>query len=84
MTTAGGHTQPVAKIRRLCGDYLMDRGVDPAPVFSASGLDYTNNEEHDTPLPVERVGVLFEQGGHMITKPWVCPRDDFHYECAVC
>ena len=59
----------------------MDRGVDPAPVFGAS-LDYTNNEEYDTPLPVEQVGILFERAAAVTDNKamGLSMGRDFHYE----
>ena len=83
MTTAGGYTPSLSpRFAAYVRDYLMDRGVDPAPVFSASGLDYTNNEEYDTPLPVERVGTLFEQAAAVTDNKTMglSMGRDFHYE----
>lgn len=63
-------------------DYLMDRGVDPEPVFDASGLDYKHHEEYDAPLPVERVGELFERAAAVTGNRFMglSMGRNFHYE----
>ena len=63
-------------------DYLLDRSVDPAPVFFASGLDYHSHEEYDAPLPVESVAALFEKAAEVTQNPsmGLSMGQDFHYE----
>ena len=60
----------------------MDREVDPGPVFEASGLDYTNNEEYDLPLPLESVAALFEHAAEVTNNQTMglSMGRDFHFE----
>ena len=60
----------------------MDREVDPGPVFGASGLDYTNNEEYDLPLPLESVAALFERAADVTNNQTMglSMGRDFHFE----
>ena len=60
----------------------MDRGVDPADVFSACGLRYLSAEEYDAPIPVEQVACLFERAAEVTDNPsmGLSMGQDFHYE----
>lgn len=83
MSSVEGYTPSLSpRFAAYVRDYLMDRGVDPGPVFEASGLDYTNNQEYDLPLPLESVAALFEQAAE-VTKNQsmgLSMGRDFHYE----
>jgi AraC-like DNA-binding protein len=40
-------------------DYLLDRGIDPLPLFTNSEIPW-QDEDYDTPIPVPRVARLLE------------------------
>lgn len=40
-------------------DYLLDRGIDPAPVFEACDIP-AKDGEHETPVPVPKVAKMLE------------------------
>ena len=63
-------------------DYLMDREVNPGPIFEACQIDFHNSEEYDRPLPVERVAQLFERAAEVTDNPFMglSMGQDFHYE----
>ena len=83
MAAAGVYTPSLSpRFAAYVRDYLMDRGVDPEPVFRASGLDYQHHEEYDAPLPVERVGELFERAAAVTDNRFMglSMGRNFHYE----
>lgn len=63
-------------------DYLMDRGIDPRPVFAACGVAFESNEETDQPIPVEIVAQLFEEAARVAGDSAIglTMGRDFHYE----
>lgn len=63
-------------------DYLMDRGVDPDPVFLESGISSTCDEDFDESLPVEQVAKLFELAAHYTNNPCMGMNmgQGYHYE----
>ncbi|MDG1012522.1 MAG: AraC family transcriptional regulator ligand-binding domain-containing protein [Luminiphilus sp.] len=83
MSSAGGYAPSLSpRFAAYVRDYLMDREVDPQPVFEASGLDYTNNEEYDLPLPLDSVAALFERAAEVTNNRTMglSMGRDFHYE----
>jgi AraC-like DNA-binding protein len=65
-------------------DYLLDRKVDPAPVFEACGMSSNNNEESDTPLPVPQVAMLMEMAARATDNPHMGMSMglQYHYEAS--
>ena len=63
-------------------DYLMDREVNPGPIFEACDINFNNSEEYDRPLPVERVAKLFQRAAEVTSNPFMglSMGQDFHYE----
>ena len=83
MAGTGSYTPSLSpRFAAYLRDYLLDRAVDPASVFAASGLSYDVHEEYDAPLPVERVAALFEKAAQMTDNPTMglTMGRDFHYE----
>lgn len=63
-------------------DYLLDRGIDPEPIFTESGIPYSQSEEHDCALPVYKVAKLFELAARYSDNPCMGMNmgQQFHYE----
>ena len=63
-------------------DYLMDREVNPGPIFEACDINFNNSEEYDRPLPVEQVAKLFQRAAEVTSNPFMglSMGQDFHYE----
>jgi AraC-like DNA-binding protein len=63
-------------------DYLMDRGIDPEPIFTESGVPYSRGEESDFALPVPQVAKLFELAARYSNNPCMgmSMGRQFHYE----
>jgi AraC-like DNA-binding protein len=63
-------------------DYLMDRGIDPGPIFAESGIPYSQAEEQDGSLPVHKVATLFELAAKYSDNPCMGMNmgQQFHYE----
>lgn len=63
-------------------DYLMDRGVDPGPVFADCSIAFQHDEEFDTPVPVTQVVELFERAASGTGNPCMGLNmgQEFHYE----
>ncbi len=63
-------------------DYLMDRGINPRPVFSACGVAFESNDETDQPIPVDVVAQLFEEAAQVASDSAIglSMGRDFHYE----
>ena len=83
MAGTGSYTPSLSpRFAAYVRDYLLDRAVDPASVFAASGLSYDVHEEYDAPLPVERVAALFEKAAQVTDNPTMglTMGRDFHYE----
>ena len=83
MPGASGFTPSLSpRFAAYVRDYLMDRGVNPAPVFDACGIDFNSKEEYDTALPVEAVANLFEGAAAITQNPTMglSMGQNFHYE----
>jgi AraC-like DNA-binding protein len=63
-------------------DYLMDRGVNPDPVFAECGIHSRKDEDFDTPVPVQQVVNLFELAARYTANPCMglTMGQEFHYE----
>jgi len=63
-------------------DYLMDRGINPRPVFEACGVAFESNEETDQPIPVDSVAQLFDEAARVAGDSAIglSMGRDFHYE----
>ncbi len=63
-------------------DYLLDRGIDPEPIFTESGIPYSQTEEQDCALPVYKVAKLFELAARYSDNPCMGMNmgQQFHYE----
>lgn len=65
-------------------DYLLDRQVDPEPVFRACDVPSKKNEESDTPLPVPQVAMLIEKAARVTDNPRMGMNmgEHYHYEAS--
>tara|TARA_R110002110_G_C13470525_1_gene721027 strand:+ start:145116 stop:146141 length:1026 start_codon:yes stop_codon:yes gene_type:complete len=65
-------------------DYLMDRGVDPDPVFEQCGIALMQSQEFDTPVPVRQVAALIEIAGAVTDNPCIGMNmaQSYHYEAS--
>jgi AraC-like DNA-binding protein len=63
-------------------DYLLDRGLDPDPIFAECGIESRKSEEYDCPLPVEQVANLFELAARYTDNPRIGINmgQRYHYE----
>jgi len=63
-------------------DYLLDREVDPDPIFCRCGVPLKQGEEYDTPLPVAQVASLLEEAATVTDNPGMglSMGQDYHYE----
>jgi AraC-like DNA-binding protein len=63
-------------------DYLMDRGIQPDPVFAEAGISSTKDEEYDAPIPVQQVATLFEAAARYSDNPCMGMNmaQQYHYE----
>ena len=63
-------------------DFLMDRGVNPGPIFEQCAVPADANEESDRPLSVETVARLFERAAEVTGDSAIglSMGRDFHYE----
>ena len=63
-------------------DFLMDRGVNPAPIFEQCEVPVDSNEDSDRPLPVGTVARLFERAAEVTGDSAIglSMGRDFHYE----
>lgn len=63
-------------------DYLLDRGVDPDPIFAECGIESRKSEEYDCPLPVQQVATLFELAARYTDNPRIGMNmgQRYHYE----
>tara|TARA_R110001592_G_scaffold363372_1_gene685960 strand:- start:66779 stop:67801 length:1023 start_codon:yes stop_codon:yes gene_type:complete len=63
-------------------DYLLDREIDPTPIFRECGIEAAKDEEFDCPLPVQKVAALFELAAQHSQNPCMgmSMGQDYHYE----
>ena len=63
-------------------DYMLDRGVDPEPIFNECGIQSVKSEEFDSPLPVRQVALLFELAARSTDNPCMGMNmgQQYHYE----
>ena len=63
-------------------DYLLDREIDPAPVFYKCGIPSKNSEDYDIPIPVHRVALLLELAAQVSDNPRMGMNmgEQYHYE----
>ena len=63
-------------------DYLLDRDIDPDPVFAEAGIESLKHEEFDCPLPVYKVATLFDLAARYSNNPCMGMNmgRDYHYE----
>lgn len=65
-------------------DYLLDRGVDPDPIFLECGIESKKSDEYDCPLPVSQVAALFELAARRAGDPRIGMNmgQRYHYEAS--
>ncbi len=65
-------------------DYLMDREIEPEPIFAECGIPASRDEEYDTPLAVAQVAALFELAAKHSNNPCMGMNmgRDYHYEAS--
>lgn len=51
-------------------DYLLDAGVNPAPLFRACALSDEDDDELGDPVPVGRICELFDYVARTLTRPY--------------
>jgi AraC-like DNA-binding protein len=63
-------------------DYLMDRSVDPEPVFQELGIPIRQTDEFDAPLPVPKVAALLQRAAVVSDNPCMGLHmaQNYHYE----
>ncbi len=63
-------------------DYLLDRNIDPDPIFAESGIESSMYQEHDSALPVHQVATLFELAAKYSNNPCMglSMAQGYHYE----
>lgn len=63
-------------------DYLLDRDIDPDPIFKECGIESSKHQEYDCPLPVHKVARLFELAALHSDNPRIGMDmgRDYHYE----
>ncbi|MEH6516860.1 MAG: AraC family transcriptional regulator ligand-binding domain-containing protein [Halioglobus sp.] len=65
-------------------DYLMDRGVEPEPLFTECGIDIENIEEDALPVPMHKVAAACEAAAAVTGNSCVGLNmaRNYHYESA--
>lgn len=65
-------------------DYLFDRGIDPAPLFSQCGIESSRCEELDAAVPARQIASLLELGAQYSDNPCMGLHmaQRYHYESA--
>ncbi|MEM1153837.1 MAG: AraC family transcriptional regulator [Pseudomonadota bacterium] len=65
-------------------DYMLDRDLDPDPIFRECGVESAKDGEFDTPLPVQQVAHLFELAAQHSNNPCMGMNmgQGYHYEAS--